>query len=150
MAAPNTEKFHQMVLEVETETPGTYAKICGINGRTVNRSLNVQETEVPGDCDDESVPSQVQIDPQALTVNVSGTAVWASQSHGMMMDWIYLKQRKNIRIGHLNASVGDTEYESGPAYLVTMNDSAQKTAGAVTREIEIRFDGTPTRTDKAA
>jgi hypothetical protein len=150
MAKPNTEKFHQMVLEVETDEPGTYAKICGINGRTVNRSLNVQETEVPGDCDDESVPSEVQIDPQALTVNVSGTAVWAAQSHGMMMDWIYLKQRKNIRVGHLNAEVGDTEYESGPAYLVTMNDSAQKTAGAVTREIEIRFDGTPTRTDKAA
>jgi hypothetical protein len=150
MAKPNTEKFHQMVLEVETDVPGTYAKICGINGRTVNRSLNVQETEVPGDCDDESVPSEVQIDPQALTVNVSGTAVWAAQSHGMMMDWIYLKQRKNIRVGHLNADVGDTEYESGPAYLVTMNDSAQKTAGAVTREIEIRFDGTPTRTDKAA
>jgi hypothetical protein len=96
------------------------------------------------------VPSEVQIDPQALTVNVSGTAVWAAQSHGMMMDWIYLKQRKNIRVGHLNADVGDTEYESGPAYLVTMNDSAQKTAGAVTREIEIRFDGTPSRTDKAA
>lgn len=150
MASPNTEKFHQMVLEVETDTPGTFAKICGITGRTVNRSLNVQETEVPGDCDDESVPSQVQIDPQSLTVNVSGTAVWASQSHGMMMDWIYLKQRKNIRVGHLNAAVGDTEYESGPAYLVTVNDSAQKSAGAVTREIEIRFDGTPARTDKAA
>ncbi len=149
MAKPTTEKFHQMVLEVETDTPGTYAKICGITGRTVNRSLNVQETEVPGDCDDESVPSEIQIDPQALTVTVNGTAVWASQSHGMMMDWLYLKQRKNIRVGHLNAAVGDTEYESGPAYLVTVNDSAQKAEGAVTREIEIRFDGTPTRTDKA-
>ena len=150
MAKPVTEKFHQMVLEVETETPGTFAKICGITGRTVNRSMTVQETEVPGDCDDESIPSETFIDPQSIVVTVNGTAVWAQQSHQLIMDWFYLKQRKNIRVGHLNASVGDTEYETGPAYLVTVNDSAQKTEGAVTREIEIRFDGAPTRSDKAA
>lgn len=150
MAKPVTEKFHQMVLEVETDTPGTFAKICGITGRTVNRSLTVQETEVPGDCDDESVPSVIEIDPQAIQVTVSGTAVWAQQSHEMIMDWFYQKQRKNIRVGHLNSAIGDTEYETGPAYLITVNDSAQKSEGAVTREIEIRFDGAPTRSAKAA
>ncbi|WP_421406837.1 phage tail tube protein [Agrobacterium tumefaciens] len=150
MAKPVTEDFHQMVLEVETETPGTWAKICGITGRTISRTTNMSETEVPADCDDESLPNDVEITPQSQAVTIAGTAVWARQSHEMMMDWWYLAQRKNIRVAHLNAAVGDTEYETGFAYLTNMNDDAQKGQGKVTREIEIRFDGIPTRTAKAA
>lgn len=150
MAKPVTSAFHQFVLEVETETPGTFAKICGITGRTVNRSTTVEETEVPADCEDESLGTEIELTPRAATVGVSGTAVWARQSHEMMMDWWYTKARKNIRIAHVNAAVGDTEYETGPAYLTDLNDSAEIGAGKVTREIEIRFDGLPTRTAKAA
>ncbi|MNV02918.1 Phage major tail protein 2 [compost metagenome] len=150
MAKPVTSAFHQFVLEVETATPGTYAKICGITGRTVNRSTTVEETEVPADCEDESLGTVIELTPRAATVGVSGTAVWAQQSHEMMMDWWYTKERKNIRIAHVNAAVGDTEYETGPAYLTDLNDAAEIGAGKVTREIEIRFDGLPTRTAKAA
>lgn len=150
MAKPVTSRFHEMVLEVETSTPGTYAKICGITGRTVTRTTNLSETEVPADCEDESLGAEIEVAPQSSSVTVSGTAVWARQSHEMMMDWWYLRERKNIRIAHLNVAVGDTEYETGPAYLATLNDSAEISGGKVTREIEIRFDGLPTRTAKAA
>lgn len=148
MARAGSANFHEMVLEVETDVPGTYAKICGLTGRGVNRSSNMSTSEVP-DCDDESLPAGVETAVQSQQVGVSGTGVWASQSHGMMLDWWYSGATKNIRIGHLKANAGDTEYESGPAYLVNLNNSAER-GSKVTAEIEIQFDGLPTRTAAAS
>ncbi|MDR6757839.1 hypothetical protein J2Y48_003136 [Mycoplana sp. BE70] len=152
MAAPNYQRFHEFVVEVETDTPGTYAKICGITGRQVNRSLALEEISVPKDCDDEAAGAETLVEPGPLVVTVSGTAKWARQSHGMMMDWIYLKQRKSVRVAHVAAGVGDTEYETGFAYMTSLNDSGELEGEGkiVTREIELRFDGEPTCTAKAA
>ncbi|MFC3163058.1 phage tail tube protein [Ciceribacter thiooxidans] len=147
MARATTENFHQMVVEIETNTPGVYSKICGLTSRGVNRTSNMSTSEVP-DCDDESLPAAVERAVQSQEVTISGTGVWASQSHGTMIDWWYSGATKNIRIGHLNAAVGETEYETGPAYLVNLNNSAERGA-KVTAEIDIQFDGLPTRTAKA-
>lgn len=152
MAKPVFQRFSEFVVEVETDTPGTYTKICGITGRQVNRSLNLEEVNVPKDCDDEAAGVETLVEAGALVVTVSGTAKWAQQSHQMMMDWIYLKQRKSVRVAHVKSAVGDTEYETGFAYMTTLNDSAEIEGEGkiVTREIELRFDGEPTRTDQAA
>ncbi|TCR01065.1 phage tail tube protein [Neorhizobium sp. JUb45] len=152
MVKPNFQRFHEFVVEVETEVPGTWAKICGITGRQVNRALTLEEIPVPKDCEDEAAGTENLVEPGALVVTVGGTAKWARQSHGMMMDWIYFKQRKSVRVAHVAASVGDTEYETGFAYMTTLNDSGEMEGEGkiVTREIELRFDGEPTRTAKAA
>lgn len=150
MATPITEFYHQMVLEVETATPGTFAKICGLKGVTIQRATQIDSNEVPADCVDESLPYRTEKSVRALNVTVSAQdAVWAQQSHGMLMDWYYSGAAKNIRVGHLNAAVGDTEYEAGPAYLTQLDDSRVK-GPKNARAIQIEFDGTPTRTDKAA
>ncbi|MDI6834508.1 MAG: phage tail tube protein [Rhizobiaceae bacterium] len=146
MARATTENFHQMV-EIETDTPGVYSKICGVTSRSVNRTSNMSTSEVP-DCDDESLPASVERAVQSQEVTISGTGVWASQSHGTMLNWWYSGATKNIRVGHLNAAVGETEYESGPAYLASINNTAER-GSKVTSEIEIQFDGLPTRTAKA-
>ncbi|MHB2265037.1 phage tail tube protein [Aliihoeflea sp. PC F10.4] len=143
-----TANFHEMVLEVETATEGTFAKICGITSRGVNRTHNMQTSEVPP-CDDESKPAAVERNVQSSEVTVSGSGVYARQSKEMMMDWWYSGQTKNIRIAHLNAAVGDTEYETGPAFLVNLNNQAER-GQKVTAELEIQFDGIPIRTPKAA
>jgi predicted secreted protein len=148
MAKAGTANFHQMVLEVETDTPGTYAKLCGLTSRGVNRQHNMQTSEVP-DCDDESKPAEVERAVQSSEVTISGSGVWASQSHETMLDWWYGGATKNVRIKHANASVGDTEYEAGPAYLVSIANQAER-GQKVTAEISIEFDGLPTRTAKAA
>lgn len=148
MTRAATANFHEMVVEVETETPGTWTIICGITSRTVNRSSTMQTSEIP-DCDDESLPNAIERSVQSQEVTVSGTGSWAKQSHGMMMDWWYSGQPKNIRVGHIKADVGDTEYETGSAYLVSLNNTAEK-GPKVTAEIELQFDGLPTRTAKAA
>jgi len=149
MAEPVTSEFKDLVLEIET-TPGsgTYTKICGLTSRGVNRQSNINSNEVPGDCSDESVPSVIKKAVQSQEVTVEGSGMWAQQSHELMMDWWYGGQEKNIRIQHVNAAPGDTEYESGPAILSQLNNAVEKGA-FVTAEISVEFNGLPTRTAKA-
>jgi len=148
MARAVTENFHEMVVEIETATPGTWTKICGLTSRTASRTSNMSTSEVP-DCDNEALPASLERAVQSQEVTVSGTGVWAAQSHGVMMAWWYSGATKNIRIGHLKAEEGDTEYETGPAYLVSLNNTAER-GTKVTAEIEIQFDGLPTRTEAEA
>ena len=146
MAAPVTEEFHEMVLEV-SEDGLTWTKLCGLIGVTVTRSAQFDSTEVPADCDDESLPLSVQKALRTIEVSVSADGSWAQQSHGTMSDWFYSGQTKQVRVGNLNAAVGDTEYEAGPALLTTFTN--QRTKGQkVTMSIEIQFDGTPERIAK--
>ncbi|PDT79955.1 phage tail tube protein [Sinorhizobium sp. BJ1] len=149
MAAPVTGAFQHLVVEIET-TPGSgvYSKICGITSRGVNRTSNLSTTEVPGDCDDESVPSKIEKAVQSQEVTISGSGTWARQSHEVMLDWWYGGQTLNIRVQHVNAAVGDTEYESGPAILSQLNHQVEK-GQKIQAEIQVEFDGVPTRTAKA-
>lgn len=148
MVAPTTAKFQHMVLEVETSPGGgVYSKLCGLTSRGISRQHNMSTSEVPGDCDDESQPAKVERDVQSSEVTISGSGVWASQSHGFMLDWWYSGQSKSVRVHHVNAASGDTEYETGAAYLVSVNNQVQR-GEKVSAEIEIQFDGLPTRTDK--
>lgn len=147
MAKPITEKFEQMVLET-SENGTTWTRVCGLVGVTITRTAQFDSTEVPADCGDESLPLDVERAIRTIEVNVSADGVWAQQSHGDMLDWFYSGAPKQIRVGHLNAAVGDTEYEMGPALLSTLTN--QRTKGQkVTASIEIQFDGTPTRLPKA-
>lgn len=144
----STSNFHQMVLEVEwVAESGTYSRICGLTGRGINRAHNMSTSEVPP-CDDESLPAQVERAVQSSEVTSGGTGVWSKQSHGKLLDWWYSGQTKNIRFQHVNAEAGDTEYESGPAYLQSINNQADR-GTKVTAELAIEFDGLPTRTAKA-
>ncbi|MGM4909121.1 phage tail tube protein [Rhizobium sp. 768_B6_N1_8] len=142
-----TANFHEVVVEIETETPGVWSKICGITTRAINHTSNMQTSEIP-DCDDESLPAAVERAVQSQEVTISGTASWAKQNHGTMMRWWRSGATKNIRVGYLKAEVGDTEYETGPAYLVTLNITAER-GQKVTSEVEIQFDGLPTETAAA-
>lgn len=150
MTAPVTAKYEELVLEVETTTPGTYAKLCGLMGFTVTRAAQVDTSEVPADCDDESLPYTVNKQVRSLDFQISNaSATWAQTSHEMIMAWFYSGATKNVRIQHVRAAVGDTEYESGAA-LLTQLDHVRTKGQKVMATISLQFDGTPTRTDKAS
>lgn len=147
MAAPITEKFEQLVLET-SENGTTWTRVCGLVGVTISRTAQFDSTEVPADCADESLPLSVEKALRTIEVAVSGDGVWAQQSHGDMLDWFYSGATKRVRVGNLNAAVGDTEYETGMALLSSLTN--QRTKGQkVTMSLEIQFDGTPTRLAKA-
>ena len=80
MANAVTEKYDEMVLEVETDTPGTYARICGMKDVTINRAAQLDSDEVP-DCDDESKPFSIEKEVRSVTVTVAANGTWAQQSH---------------------------------------------------------------------
>lgn len=151
MVKPVTQKFEEVIVNVEFDpsgAPGVYAPVCGMVDGTITRTANVDTDEVPGDCSDESVPLDVEVNVRSLEVAYSGAGKWSQQAHGDMMDWFYSGLPLVTRIQNVNASPGDTEFETGPAILVALNDG--KTKGAsVSRDIEIKFSGTPTRTAKA-
>ena len=148
MAYADTADFADLVVEVEwVASSGTYAKVCGITSRGVNRQSNMATNEVP-ECDDETLPNQVERSVQSQEVTISGSGVWAKQSHEKMLDWWYSGGAKNIRVYHANVDSGDTEYESGSAFLTQLSNQAEK-GQKVTAEVSIEFDGVPTRTAKA-
>lgn len=148
MTYATTAKFSELVLEVEwVASSGTYAKVCGLTSKGIQRQSNMQTSEVP-DCDDEDAPAEVQRSVQSQEVTISGSGVWSQESHGNLTDWWYSGATKNIRVQHVNASSGELEYESGPAYLVNIGNAVDR-GQKVTAELAIEFDGLPTRTNKS-
>lgn len=148
MAKATTEKFEEMVLEVSSDSGSTWTRLCGLIDVTVTRSASVDTAEIP-DCDDESQPLSIEKQVRSIEVSVSGTGVWAQESHETMMDWFYSAASLDCRVGNLKADTGDTEYETGEALLTSLTHSRTK-GSKVTAEIELQFDGTPTRTAKGA
>jgi hypothetical protein len=150
MAKAVTEKYEEMVLEVDFDDNATpvYTRICGMKGVTIKRTANIDTTEVP-DCDDESLPNEVERDVRSLEVTVSATGVWAQQSGGKLLDWFYSGASIPARLGNLKAAVGETEYEVGRMLVSDISNERSDGRGRVTASIELEFDGTPTRTAKA-
>lgn len=146
MAVAVTEKFEEMVLEIETAVPGTYTKICGLTDVEITRASNIDTVEIP-DCDDESLPHSIEKQVRSIEVTISASGVWAQQSWGLMSDWFYSGSTKNIRVRNTKALSGDLETEAGPALLASLKNSRTK-GQKVTASVEIQFDGTPARTDK--
>ena len=146
MALATTQKYEQLVLET-SEDGTTWTRICGLIDVEITRTANIDSAEVP-DCDDESLPLSIERQVRSVEFSASGTGVWAQESHETLMDWFYSSASKRARIGNLGAAIGDTEYETGYAYLTNLSNSRTK-GQKVTANIELMFDGTPTRTNKA-
>ncbi|MBC7154492.1 MAG: hypothetical protein H5U19_07775 [Rhodobacteraceae bacterium] len=151
MTAAVTEKYEEMVLEVDfanTLPVPVYARICGMKGISIKRTATLDTTEVP-DCDDESLPLNIERDIRSVDVTVSASGVWAQSSNGKLLDWFYSGAAIPARIGNLKAAVGDTEYEVGILLLTSISNERSDGKGRVTASIELEFDGTPSRTVKA-
>ncbi len=146
MAAAVTEKYEEMILDVElVASSGVYTPICGLIDVTITRTANVDTAEIP-DCADESLPLSIERQVRSIEVTVSGSGIWAQSSQSTLKEWFYSSATKNIRVRDTKASTGDVSIESGPALLTTLTNARTK-GKKVTAEIELQFDGTPTRTD---
>lgn len=144
MAVATTQEFEELVLEVGNESsPESWSKLCGLIDVTITRTSNLDTAEVP-DCADESLPLSLEKSVRSIEISISATGVWASESWETFADWFYLSQRKHIRIGNTAAASGDTQYETGYAYLSNLTNARTK-GQKVSAQIEIMFDGTPTR-----
>lgn len=145
MAVATTQEFEELVLEVASTvgSPVSWSKLCGLVDVTITRTSNLDTAEVP-DCADESLPLSLEKSVRSIEISISATGVWASESWEIFADWFYNSERKLIRIGNLGAASGDTQYETGFAYLSNLTNARTK-GQKVSAQIEIMFDGTPTR-----
>jgi len=146
MALAVTAKYEEFILEIEwVASSGTYVPVCGLIDVTISRTASLDTSEIP-DCDDESLPLSIEKSVRSVEVTISGTGSWAQSSAGYMLDWFYSSATKNVRLRNTKAGSGDTKIESGPA-LLTNYSNARAKGQKVSAEIEIVFDGTPSRTD---
>lgn len=150
-----TAKYEEMILEVEFDpagAEGVYTPMCGLIDVTINRTSNVDTSEIP-DCDDESLPLSIERQVRSQEVTASATGVWALQSHQKMMAWWRSGATLNARLRNAkveaDGETGDIYEESGPALLVNLNNSRTK-GQKVTAEINIQWDGVPDVTTKPA
>lgn len=146
MATAVTEKFEEMVLET-SEDGTTWAIICGMVDVTITRTANMDTAEVP-DCADESLPLALEKQVRSIEVSISATGVWAESSQDLLKAWFYSSASKRVRVSDTAAASADIEIESGMGYLTSLTNTRTK-GQKVSAEIEIMFDGTPTRTDAA-
>ncbi|MCV0396963.1 MAG: phage tail protein [Rhizobiaceae bacterium] len=152
MTKPATAKFEEMVLEVEFDpvgAAGTFSSICGLIDVTINRTSNIDTSEVPGSCDDESLPLSIERQVRSQEVTASGTGVWARQSHQKMLAWWRTGATLNARLRNKNVEDNGEEddiyEETGPAILANLNNGRTK-GQKVSSEIEIQWDGVPATT----
>ncbi|MGX9144978.1 phage tail tube protein [Mesorhizobium sp. 128a] len=147
MATPVTEKYEEMILDVELVSgSGIYTPICGMTDVTITRAATVDTSEIP-DCDDESKPLSIEKQVRSIDVSVSATGIWARSSQDSLKQWFYSAASKNVRLRDTAAASGDIETESGPALLSKLDNTRTK-GKKVTASIELHFDGSPTLTDK--
>lgn len=147
MAISTTAKFEELTLEISTDGGSTWDTIAGLVDIEITRTSNVDTNEIP-DADDESLPLTVEKAVRSLDVSVSGTGVWAQESHGDMMDWYYSGASLDCRLWNQKAASGTPEYETGEALLTNLSNSRTK-GQKVTATFELQFDGAPTVTNKA-
>lgn len=146
MARAITEKFEEMILDVEWTTgSGVYAPICGMVDVTITRTSNIDSAEIP-DCDQEDLPLAIEKQVRSQEISISATGVWAQTSQSLLKEWWRSGATKNIRIRDTNAANGDIEIESGPALLASLTNTRTK-GQKVSSEIELQMDGVGTTTD---
>lgn len=149
MATAQTIDAYKYVLEIETATAGTYAKVCGIKETEISRETEVSEVKVP-DCDDLSKPLETvkSITGRSMSVNCSG--VMAKQSSDMLTKWWHAGGKKKVRLAHLYATTGEIEYEAAEGILSSLSDSVKlEGEGIVQRQFQLDFSGAITTSNKA-
>jgi hypothetical protein len=144
MARPTTAKFSEFqILIGDGETPVEgFDVVCGLTSKGINRSANTNTTVVP-DCADEDAPAFEEVAVNSLSISISGNGVWTAENHGVFLAWFYSGVTKNIKVRHVAADGGTTEYENGPAILTQLNNAAER-GQKVSADITIVFDGQPT------
>lgn len=137
-------KFRILIGDGATPTEA-FAPICGLTSKGLNGSSDVVTTEVP-DCSDEDLPSWQEKDVKSISMSLSGSGVWSTENHAVLMDWFLSGAKKNVKVQYAEAASGSPEFLEGPCVLSQLNNAAEK-GGRISAEITLEFSQKPTVTD---
>lgn len=149
MATATTTTFSKFkILIGDGATPTeVFTAICGLTSKGLQGSADVVTSEVP-DCADEDLPSWQEKDVKSVGMQLSGSGMWAKESHEMLLSWFLAGTKKNVKVQYADAATGDTEYLAAPAVLTQMNNAVEK-GGRLSADLTFEFTRKPTLTDKA-
>lgn len=149
MATASTTTFANFkILIGDGATPTeVFTPVCGLTSKGLQGSADVVTSEVP-DCANEDLPSWQEKDVKSVGAQISGSGMWAKESHEMLMAWFLSGTKKNVKIQYADAATGDTEYLAAPAVLSQLNHAVEK-GGRLSADITLEFTRKPTVTDKA-
>lgn len=149
MATAVTTTFAKFKIEVgdgETPTEG-FTAVCGLTSKGLQGSADVVTSEVP-DCADEDLPSWQEKDVKSIGMTLSGSGMWSTVNHTLLMDWFLAGTKKNVKVTYMDAAVGAPEFIMGPAVLTQLNNAVEK-GGRLSADITLEFTAKPTVTDQA-
>jgi len=149
MAYATTSSYDKTTLAVEFDpvgSAGTYTTICGITEWSYTENTNLDETEVP-DCDDLSLPLQVERSVRSRGATISASGVWALSSHQAIRDWVESGQTLSVQLTFVvvtdSGTATDTETLTGDAYMTNLSYNMSY-GNKVNASFELQFDGVPT------
>lgn len=147
MARATTSTFGQFkILLGDGGGPEVFTAICGLTSKGINFNTETNTVEVP-DCADEDMPAYKEQGPKSYEVTLTGSGMWAKESHGILIDWWKSGASKNIKVQYAQAAVGDAEFVNGPAIITSLGATVEK-GGRLSAEISIAFTQMPTFVDK--
>jgi hypothetical protein len=147
MARADTSTFGQFkILLGDGATPvEAFAPICGLTSKGINFETETTTVEVP-DCTDEDLPAYKEEGPKSYAVTLSGSGMWAAQSHGTLLNWWKSGTSKNIKVQYAEAASGEPEFIEGPAIIKSIGNTVDK-GGRLSADLAFAFTEMPTFTN---
>lgn len=148
MAAPVTQTYDKLVVEFSDDGGTTWARNCVIEGATVTRTSNVEDAEIPADCNDETLPHNVFRSVRSISLSVSGTGHWTQGGYDSFLTKWHAGTKPLARIGNLGAASGEIEYEQFDAVIDSLGQARTVVGQPVTAEVSLSSAGPITTTTK--
>jgi len=126
MAQATTSSFGDFqVLLGDGSSPEAFSLICGITQKGISFDSDTTDTPVPS-CENEDAVPYKEPDVSAQQVSLSGSGVWAAQSHGILYEWWRSGAKRNIKVNYNKVLTGDLKTLSGPAILKSFQHTANR------------------------
>lgn len=134
MAQENAVSGTKLLIEIEGDTPGTYAHPCVINtDRSINFQVDTNETPTY-DCDDPEAISWKQREKTQLSADIDGAGRLYSGDISVYDAWIRSADAKNVRVT-IDAAAENGGGSWTGAYHLTQ---FQVSAGGVGTTVEVK------------
>ena len=145
MAEPTTITGEQILVQIETATPGTYAHPCLINtDRGIQWSSSVVSEVVP-DCAAPSAPAWTRTEIDGLSGTISGAGMYDLASEEEFFDWWKSGANKSVKVK--TGGVGGGTF-TGNFKLTEFGVTGSRKSRA-TASMTLISDGPVTRADNA-
>lgn len=122
-----------------------FTPVCGLTSKGIDWNADTVTSEVP-DCANEDLPSWQEKDIKSVGASLSGSGMWSTVNHPILLNWISSAAKKNIQVEYTDAVTGSPKTIAGPAVLTKLSNQVDK-GGRLQADLTIEFTSKPTITN---